>query len=97
MANIHSSESSYDRSYFYVGGEYVDNGDGQHVMKGQMYVEQLVPINGVKHPWPLVFIHGAGQTGTVSSSLAIISAIPWYRSYDFPIDSKKDGMFKEPE
>ncbi|KAL8898827.1 MAG: hypothetical protein Q9207_006505 [Kuettlingeria erythrocarpa] len=33
-------------------------------MTGQMYVEKLVPIHGVKHAWPLVFIHGAGQTGT---------------------------------
>lgn len=41
-------------------------GDGEHVMKGQMYVEKLSPFGGVKHPWPLVFIQGAGQTGTVS-------------------------------
>lgn len=60
------AESQSHRSYFYVGGRYVDddNGDGQHVMTGQMYVEQLLPVGGVKHPWPLVFIHGAGQTGT---------------------------------
>ena len=63
-----SAESSYNRSYFYVGGDYVDDerGDGQHVMAGQMYVEKLLPPHGVRHPWPLVFIHGGGQTGTVS-------------------------------
>ena len=62
------AESPYHRSYFYVGGGYVDAGsaDGERVFTGQMYVEQLMPIDGVKHPWPIVFIQGAGQTGTVS-------------------------------
>lgn len=62
-----TAESLYNRSYFYVGGEYVDaeSGDGQRIFTGQMYVEQLTPAGGVKHPWPIVFIQGAGQTGTV--------------------------------
>lgn len=62
------AESPCTRSYFYVGGQYVNDekDDGQHIFTGQMYVEKLVPIDGVKHPWPLMFIHGAGQTGTVS-------------------------------
>lgn len=49
------------RSYFYVGGQYVNdnNGTGGKTMQGQMYVEEL------KHPFPLVFIHGAAQTATV--------------------------------
>lgn len=68
-------ESPSHRSYIYVGGQYIDNGDSddQHVMTGQMYVEKLVPVDGVRHPWPLVLIHGAGQTGTVS---AIHSFLP---------------------
>ena len=53
-----------------------DRGDAQHVLTGQMYVEQLLPVGGVKHPWPLVFIHGAGQTGTVSSNSALCLRIP---------------------
>ena len=63
-----TAESLYNRSYFYVGGEYVDagSGNGQRILKGQMYVEQLMPSGGVKHPWPIVFVQGAGQTGTVS-------------------------------
>lgn len=44
-------------------------GNGEHVMRSQMYVEKLIPVGGVKHPWPLVFIQGAGQTGTVSFTL----------------------------
>ncbi|KAF6220579.1 hypothetical protein HO133_003012 [Letharia lupina] len=61
-----TAESLYNRSYFYVGGEYVDaeSGDGQRIFTGQMYVEQLTPAGGVKHPWPIVFIQGGGQTGT---------------------------------
>lgn len=61
-----SAESSYNRSYFYVGGDYVDDekGNGQHIMVGQMYVEKLFPLHEARHPWPLIFIHGGGQTGT---------------------------------
>jgi pimeloyl-ACP methyl ester carboxylesterase len=48
--------------YFYVGGRYV--GDrGAQVMQGAMYVEVLRPKH-VVHRYPLVLIHGAGQTGT---------------------------------
>ena len=39
---------------------------GGCVMQGQMYVEQLTPLDGVTHPLPLLFIHGRGQTGVVS-------------------------------
>lgn len=58
----------YHCTYFYVGGQYVDNEQGkdQHVLTGQMYVEQLTPVGGPKHDFPVVFIPGAGQTGTVS-------------------------------
>ncbi|KAL8788892.1 MAG: hypothetical protein Q9213_001415 [Squamulea squamosa] len=61
-----ATESPAHRSFFHVGGHYrqIGQDESQHVMTGQMYVEQLLPINGVKHPWPIVFIHGAGQTGS---------------------------------
>jgi pimeloyl-ACP methyl ester carboxylesterase len=48
--------------YFYVGGRYV-GGSGAQVMQGAMYVEVLRPKH-VAHRYPLVLIHGAGQTGT---------------------------------
>ena len=48
--------------YFYVGGRYVGANDTQ-VMQGAMYVEVLHPRHLV-HRYPLVLIHGAGQTGT---------------------------------
>jgi hypothetical protein len=35
-------------------------------MTGQMYVEKLEPINGSTKPYPLVFMAGGSQTGTVS-------------------------------
>jgi pimeloyl-ACP methyl ester carboxylesterase len=50
------------RDYFYVGGKYT-GAPGKEVMSGQMYVEVLRPQR-VTQRYPLVFIHGAGQTGT---------------------------------
>ena len=70
-----STETPYTRSYFYVGGEYVESesGDGQRIFTGQMYVERLTPNDGVKRPWPIVFIQGGGQTGTVSSIISVFA------------------------
>ncbi|KAF8855833.1 alpha/beta-hydrolase [Acephala macrosclerotiorum] len=50
------------REYFYVGGNYVTTGT-QHLFADQMYVEKLSPKDPYQ-PYPLVFIHGQGQTGT---------------------------------
>jgi hypothetical protein len=53
------------RSYMYVGGHYALNTAGQHVFTNQMYVEKLTPTAGVTKPYPIIFIHGQAQTGTV--------------------------------
>src|SRR3984957_4874173 len=50
------------RGYFYVGGKYVGE-PGKEVMQGQAYVEVLAPKE-VRRAYPLVLIHGAGQTAT---------------------------------
>ncbi len=50
------------RGFFYVGGQYAGEGAGQ-VMRGQMYVEAVVPRE-IRQPYPLVLIHGAAQTAT---------------------------------
>ncbi len=50
------------RGYFYVGGRYVGE-PGKEIMQGQMYVEAVAPKT-VRRPFPLVLIHGAGQTAT---------------------------------
>jgi pimeloyl-ACP methyl ester carboxylesterase len=50
------------RGYFYVGGKYVGE-PGKEIMAGQVYVEVLAPKD-VRRPYPLVLIHGAGQTAT---------------------------------
>jgi len=50
------------RGYFYVGGKYVGE-PGKEIMDGQAYVEVLAPKD-VRRPYPLVLIHGAGQTAT---------------------------------
>ena len=37
-----------------------------HFLRNQMYVESLVPQGGVTQKDPIIFVHGQGQTGTVS-------------------------------
>jgi hypothetical protein len=66
--NMASQEAFVSREYFYAGGRYVDDeaGKGQHIFSGQMYVEKLTPDVTSPKPYPLVFIHGQAQTGTVS-------------------------------
>lgn len=60
-------ETPVSREYFYAGGRYVDDGSGtgQHIFEDQMYVEKLTPAVNSTKPYPLVFIHGQGQSGTV--------------------------------
>jgi pimeloyl-ACP methyl ester carboxylesterase len=48
--------------FFYVGGHYV-GGEGKEVMDGAEYVEVMVPKK-IRRAYPIVFLHGAGQTGT---------------------------------
>ena len=47
--------------FFYAGGQYVGD-PGKEVMHGAMYVEVMVPKE-IRRPYPIVFLHGAGQTG----------------------------------
>jgi pimeloyl-ACP methyl ester carboxylesterase len=47
---------------FYAGGKYV-GGPGKEVMGGSAYVEVWVPKQ-IRHPYPIIYIHGAGQTAT---------------------------------
>ncbi|KAK2049399.1 alpha/beta-hydrolase [Colletotrichum somersetense] len=58
------SETPYVRSYFYVGGGYVEDGSGGHIFRDQMYVEKLLPVFGVSQSTPIVLIHGQAQTGS---------------------------------
>lgn len=53
-----SPESPYKRNHFYVGGQYVADGSGQHTFREQMYVEHFAPVYATSHPYPLVFIDG---------------------------------------
>ncbi len=46
---------------FYVGGHYADD-HGDRIMVGQMYVQYQIPAKQT-HKYPLVLIHGGGQTG----------------------------------
>ncbi|RDA94962.1 hypothetical protein CP533_0121 [Ophiocordyceps camponoti-saundersi (nom. inval.)] len=59
-----TTEVAYVRDFFYVGGHYEVDASGGHVMRGQMYVERLRPVDGVTQPYPVLMIHGMGMTGT---------------------------------
>jgi hypothetical protein len=52
------------RSYFYIGGTYVESDTG-HRLHNQMYVERLQPVTGEARDNPIVLIHGQAQSGTV--------------------------------
>ena len=57
-------EAAARRNYFYVGGQYQNASDGSGLLRvGQLYVEQLIPAAGPCKKYPLVFWHGAAQTG----------------------------------
>jgi len=57
-----STEDIASTGFFYVGGQYV-GASGKEVMDGAEYVEVMVPKK-IRHPYPLVLFHGAGQTAT---------------------------------
>lgn len=65
-----SVEAFAAREYFYVGGSYVNTTSG-HLFANQMYVEKLIPKKSTQK-YPLVFIHGQAQTGTVSSLFTLL-------------------------
>jgi pimeloyl-ACP methyl ester carboxylesterase len=50
------------QGYFFVGGKY-SAVNGKQVMSGQLYAEFQIPANQT-HPYPIVLVHGGGQTGT---------------------------------
>ena len=50
------------QSYFFVGRK-IDTSIQGSPMVGQMYVEYQIPQR-LQHPYPVVMIHGGGQTGT---------------------------------
>lgn len=60
------AEAPMIRDYLQIGGQYVENTSGEHVLQNQVYVEHLAPINGTTQLYPLIMIHGSAQTATVS-------------------------------
>ncbi|KAF5373052.1 hypothetical protein D9758_001520 [Tetrapyrgos nigripes] len=55
--------TAHYREYFYVGYSYVPQGDSS-IAHGQVYVEHLTPASGTLKKYPVLFVHGAGMTGT---------------------------------
>jgi pimeloyl-ACP methyl ester carboxylesterase len=58
---VFSTEHIGRQGFVHVGGRYVEK-DGEHYMQGSMYVDVWEPRNP-RRPYPIVFLHGAGQTG----------------------------------
>lgn len=51
-----------DHGWFFAGGAYIER-DVETQLYGAMYVERFVPAKATQ-PYPVVMIHGGGQTGT---------------------------------
>jgi len=62
--NQTTSTTFHQRTYFYVGGNYVPQGNSS-IMQGSIYVERLTPQH-VTQPLPLLIIHGLCQSVTDS-------------------------------
>ncbi len=57
------SLSIAEQGYFFVGGEYSQNAQGQRIRTQQMFVQYQKPALQ-KYTFPIVMWHGGGQTGT---------------------------------
>jgi len=59
-----SLENVARHAFYYAGGTYVGalGPEKESTMGGAMYVEVMVPKR-IRSPYPIVFLHGAGQTG----------------------------------
>lgn len=63
--NCRPVETSHHREVYYVGGRYeVNPASGQQILVDQVYVEKLTPNGPRRQPYPLVFFHGGGYSGT---------------------------------
>ena len=61
------TEAFARRNVFYTGGEYTfEPSINDTILINQIYVEQLTPLGGQRHRYPIIFFHGAGVSGTVS-------------------------------
>ena len=50
------------QGYLFAGGKY-STVNNRQVMSGHLYAEFQIPSKQT-HPWPIVMVHGGGQTGT---------------------------------
>jgi pimeloyl-ACP methyl ester carboxylesterase len=62
-SNQNSALDLAEWSYFWVGVERAELARGTVVNGKQMYVEYMIPA-AVKHPYPIVLVHGGGGQGT---------------------------------
>lgn len=89
-----ATETPHTRQYFYTGGQYVTNSDGEHTWTDQLYVEQLTPVGGATKESPIILIHGQAQTGTVSRYQQLSPACVPSTHLHLP-DSSSSGKFED--
>jgi hypothetical protein len=64
--NCRGPETTYQREYFYVGGQYVYNATTNlTLLTRQLYVEKLTPPGGVKQPHPVILMTAGVPSGAV--------------------------------
>lgn len=76
-------EAAHHRGVYYVGGRYeVNSSTGLQSLIDQVYVEKLTPSNYSRRrfPYPLVFFHGGGYSGTVSTTCKLLVFLIVYQN-----------------
>ncbi|KAH8832527.1 Alpha/Beta hydrolase protein [Flagelloscypha sp. PMI_526] len=63
LASAKPPGTPHYRDFFYVGETFVP-ADNSSIAAGQIYVEHLTPASGPSKKYPILFVHGAGMTGT---------------------------------
>src|SRR2546426_637854 len=62
-ASTQTPLSIKQQGYFFVDQQYYTATKGEQFLANQVYVEFQIPT-ALKHPYPIIFFPGGGQTGT---------------------------------
>lgn len=72
------NDTPHTRYHFYVGGNHTETKSGRYFCN-QMYVERLTPLSTSRQPYPVVLVHGRGQSGTAGCLLCSGVYLTLYR------------------
>lgn len=88
-------EVFYQRNVFYAGGKYkLDPIGNRTILVNQIYVEQLTPLHGKTHKYPIVFVGFPGVRPFIARSSAVsMQLLRWYSgskgSVTYPISESQ--------